>query len=323
MRVLFVGGHGHHYLRQAVRRDLAEAVGWASDGVDADAARKRAGDLPYHDDYRAAIDALQPDVVSIGAVYAHNGRLAAEAIERGRSVVADKPLAASFDDLDRIETACAAKPDAVVLTEFNLRSDPAFRAARLAVERGRIGRVALATAQKSYRFGAARPDFYKRREDYGGTLLWVASHGIDAVWYVTGLDLLGATGNQGNVARRDYEPMEDHVSVCLDLAEGAHAVVHADYLRPASAPTHGDDRIRVVGSRGQVEVRDGMCTLITADSGPTDITAEGAAADIAADLLAALGGADTVYATARSLRMARWLLACREATDQRRWLELT
>jgi len=38
--------------------------------------------------------------------------------------------------------------------------------------------------------------------------------------------------------------------------------VSIDYLRPGEAPTHGDDRLRIVGTRGILEVRNGKVFLI-------------------------------------------------------------
>ena len=49
--------------------------------------------------------------------------------------------------------------------------------------------------------------------------------------------------------------IDDTVSL-FEFAGGATGIVHADFLRPAKAPTHGDDRLRVVGGTGTIEVRD-------------------------------------------------------------------
>jgi len=320
MRVLFIGGWGHHYLRAACEAGLAEKVGTAGDGVDVEAAKRRAGELPFYDDYREAMDELKPDAVNVGAVYGHNGEVNAECLRRGVRVVSDKPIAATWGQLERIEQACG--DDSVLITEFDFRARPWFRAARQAVADGMIGMPVLATAQKSYRWGN-RPDFYKRRADYGGTLLWIASHGIDAIDFVTGATMTRVTGRHGNVAKPDYGEMEDHVCVIYELAGGGSAMVHADLLRPSEAPSHGDDRLRVVGSDGQIEVRDERCTLITNDRGPTDITELGGEADIARDFYEAVTGDTSLLCTAQSLATARLLLASRDACDRGQWVDLT
>src|SRR5439155_13084755 len=176
-----------------------------------------------------------------------------------------------------------------LLTEFDFRARATFRAARQAVRDGRIGNPVLATGQKSYRF-ATRPDWYKDRERYGGTMLWVASHGIDAIRFVTDRKIVAVVGRGGNISRPQFGSMEEYVAVLLELEGGGSGVVHADYYRPDKTPTHGDDRLRVAGLRGIVEVREGRCVLLGEDGVEQDITDSVPARPMHVELLAALRG---------------------------------
>ena len=179
-RIGFIGGFGHHYLAKTVGADDVVAV--ASDGRFADAARERFTftNATWFDEPIAMLDTFAPDVVSVGAVYALNGAFVAEAMSRDIPVITDKPMASSWAQLERIKTLHAQNPSRIAVTEFNFRSEPAWRAARQAVLDGRIGEVVLATGQKSYKFGN-RPVWCANRDDYGGTILWIASHAIDFV----------------------------------------------------------------------------------------------------------------------------------------------
>lgn len=324
MRIGFIGGAGHHYLRQLLSDPPAGVnklrVAVAGDGHDDALARAFAATLPgagWYDDAAGMLDDFQPQVVSVGAVYGHIGDAVAMCVERGLPVVTDKPLAATWQQYDRIAAAARQKPSVRIATEFNLRSAPAFVAARMAVQRGMVGDVALVTAQKSYRFGNERPTFYKSRSDYGGTLLWIASHGIDAIAFTTGLRFTSVRGAHGNVTQPTYGSMEDHTVSMFELSNGGHAVAHADFLRPGKAHTHGDDRIRIAGSRGVVEVRDGRCMITTHDEAEHEITGWAQPMPVHHALLASVTGAeDTPYSTAESLRMARILLHARDASDK-------
>ncbi len=324
VRIAFIGGNGHHYLKGLLddpARDLEVAA--ASDGHDAGAAATMAGRLAerldessdksvsWYDSPAALMDEFRPDVVSVGAVYAHNGTIAALALERDIPVVSDKPIAASWEQLERLRALTEVKGRNVI-AEFPFRCQREFRAAHEAVRAGHIGRVILATGQKSYRFGASRPAWYKNPEDYPGTLLWVASHAIDAIHYCTGLRFSRSLTTGGNLSRPDYAPMEDHVLALYELENGAHAMVHADYLRPAGAGTHGDDRLRIVGSTGQVEVRADRCILIDAE-GESDITDSVQPRSVEEELLAGAHGESDVYSTADSLEVAAILLRTRDA----------
>ena len=319
MKIGFIGGHGHHYLTEILSDDGHDAA-WAGDGHDDDAARTkcdRLGITAWYDDARSMLETFRPDVVNVGAVYGYNGDAIAEVLGRGIPVVSDKPVAATEAQLDRLRRL--ATGDARLITEFPFRSRPPFRAAHDAVRAGRIGEPVLATAQKSYRFNA-RPAWFGDRAAYGGTMLWVASHAIDAIEYVTGLRFVRVIGRGGNIAKGEYAEMEDHCVLIGELERGASAVVHADYLRPSGAETHGDDRLRLAGSTGVLEIRDGVCSLI---DGTGSAELQPAATPVPAGralLAAALGHDSALYGTERSLRTAALLLACRRAADDETWV---
>jgi predicted dehydrogenase len=319
MRIAFIGGSGHFYLKGALKDpDLkVDAVAVASDGHDEPAARKLHASLPgaeWFDTVDALLDRFRPTIVNTGAAYAHNGPINIQLLHRGLPVVSDKPVAATWDDLATLRTLI--DKHAVLITEFPFRSLPPFRAARRAVRDGALGDVALATAQKSYRFGAARAAWYANRADYGSTLLWIASHGIDAIRFATGKKFTGVTARHHNVSQQSrYPGMEDYAVAVFDLDGGATGLVHADYLRPAAAPTHGDDRLRIAGSKGVVEVRDDKCILITHDKAPQEITEP--ARPVHRELLdAALNAKTDTYSTAESLLIAEWCLHARDAADE-------
>jgi len=326
-RIGFIGGWGHHYLRGLLQPggspvEIEAAVG--ADGHDNAAARKWAeanGVSRWFDDPDQLMEQFEPDAVSIGSIYGCNSDLAVMALERGIPVVCDKPVAGTWQQLDRL-TELAKKKPCILLTEFDFRAKPEFRAAHQAVANGEIGQPILVTAQKSYRFGT-RPPWYSDRSQYTGTLLWIASHGVDAIGWVTGCKPVRVVGHQGNLSRPDYGSMEDHLSCLFALENGGTAVVHADFLRPAAAATHGDDRLRVAGSLGVVEVRNERCILITRDQGEMDITDRcKGVRPMHLELLAALKGDTTWFSTAASLETARVLLHARDAADGQCWVDL-
>jgi predicted dehydrogenase len=327
MKLGFIGGWGHHYLRELLRAGQAPMTidaAASGDGHDLDAARRFASTqniTTWYDDPAKLMQEFKPDALSIGAVYFHNGELAAAALERGIPTVSDKPIAATWDQLALLRRL-AQDSKRILLTEFDFRCKPEFRAAQLAVAGGVIGEVVLATAQKSYRFGT-RPPWYADRNHYPGTLMWIASHGIDAIDWVAGRRLTKVIGHQGNVSKPDYGSMEDHLAVLIELDNGGTGVVHADFLRPQAASSHGDDRLRIAGSKGVLEVRDGRCKLITFDKPEADITDSGTCRPMHLELLAALRGEKNPwYSTEKSLATAEILLHARDATDGQKWVRL-
>jgi predicted dehydrogenase len=329
MKIGYIGGWGHNYTATLVKDGKATAA-VASDGRDAEACTRLAGrlDAPYFESPLKMFAQFRPDIVGVGAVYGHIGTNIILALEHGFPVTAEKPIASSFADLERIREL-TRKSGLCVVTEFDLRSNQAVVAAQQAVKNGVIGEVILATAQKSYRWGAlpgqpsTRPAWYANRADYPGTLMWVGSHGIDGVAFITGQKFTRVFTTQGNLSQPALLPMEDHTASTFTLANGGTAMVHADLCRPAAAASHGDDRFRIVGTLGQLEVRDGRCGLTRFDQPESDITESVSPATMCDRLIAALkGDAAMPYNTAESLETARVLVYARQSGDERRVIEI-
>ena len=73
-----------------------------------------------------------------------------------------------------------------------------------------------------------------------------------------------------------YPACPSNASYSLRMKNGGSAAVTLDYLRPMKAPTHGDERVRIAGTKGVVEasLAKEEVTLITAESAPRALAPE-------------------------------------------------
>ena len=199
IRIASIGDAGHFNIRRGFGQIEGLAyVAAASDGYGLPRPLDALPESSIYADYRAMLDEIRPNVVTLGCWYAHNGEVALECLRRGIHVVTDKPALNTWEELDQATRLCRENPELVFITEFATRMTPASRAAHDAVRAGEIGRPVLVRGQKSYRFGA-RPDFFKRREHFSGLVMWVASHAIDFASWASGLDYVSFQGLQGNL----------------------------------------------------------------------------------------------------------------------------
>jgi predicted dehydrogenase len=75
---------------------------------------------------------------------------------------------------------------------------------------------------------------------------------------------VAASAFQSNVGFSQIGEMENNATINLKLNNGGTALVRLDHLRPATAATHGDDRVRIAGTKGVIEYREGEgLTLVT------------------------------------------------------------
>ena len=221
--------------------------------------------------YENAEDMLEkekPDIAIVNTVMYENARYAMMALKKGISVFCEKPVAVNLETLNELEAvyreAKMKNKGVCFCGMFGIDYLPHFETACRFVKNGGIGEVLLANAQKSYRMGN-RARFYSDREKYGGTIPWVAIHGIEWIARIGGLKPVSAAA-LGNSACNAGNGTMEASTLCQFACEGGKmASVSADVLRPANAPTHDDDRLRLVGTKGILEVRAGRTFVIDED----------------------------------------------------------
>ena len=282
MKIATIGtdGHLHMVFDGFPLLDDVELVGMARGQPDDRPERFRASpgvpeNAPVFDDYRQMLDRTKPDLVTVATPYGLHAEPCIEAAQRGCHLIVEKPVATTLEDLYRIRQAVRAHKVRLT-TLFAFRFFPVVAAMRKAIQGGMIGEPVLAFGQKSYRWGTSRPEFYKRRETYGGSIPWVAIHAIDYIRYVTGQEYASVAALHATKVHRDYPECEDCGGLLFKLANGGQAVITIDFLRPEKASTHADDRLRVAGSKGVIEMLDAnqRVELITHEKPPHDLPLE-------------------------------------------------
>jgi predicted dehydrogenase len=278
MKIGLIGLKGHHsvVLRGAAEFGGCEIVGIADDDTAAaEKLRKRdplAANAQIYPDWRRLLDHAMLDVCIVGD---ENGKRAEQLIalaQLGTHIIAEKPLTTTLADLAKVKSALGKSKSQLTML-LTMRHEPKYGEARRLIQEGAIGDVCLATAQKSYRL-EDRPEWFKFRERLGGTIPYIGIHAIDLIRWITGQDFTHVAAFHGQNGKRDQMgETESQASVLLQMKNGGSATARLDYLRPSAAATHGDDRLRIAGTEGVLElVQDNPnVLLITGKEGPKEI----------------------------------------------------
>jgi predicted dehydrogenase len=278
VRVGFIGAWGHvdAVLGEIERLPWVEVVGCAKARPDEDwePVRRKygcVGKAKEWGDYRDLLRDGKPQVAVVSTRLDLIAPLAMEAAEAGCDLICEKPLALNHRWLGELMRVVKER-EVLCVAMLGFRAHPVIRAAREVVAGGRIGKVVLCNARKSYKWGQ-RPAWFGERALYGGTIGWVGIHGLDFIHTVTGQEFTSVAAMQSNVVHTNRPACEDNCGVVLALSGGGHATLSVDYLRPDAAATHGDDWLRVVGSEGVLEanISAGRCTVVTRDSPAEEI----------------------------------------------------
>jgi predicted dehydrogenase len=209
-------------------------------------------DTHRYDDAQTMLDAERLDVVQ---VCGRNDRIPVAArlcLERGLPVMAEKPLAMDLPTLDGLFQA-ARRTKAALVPMHTMRSSPELAAVRQAVRAGAIGEPTMSFSQKTYKWGKARPEFYRSRATFPGLAPWVGIHAFDWLHWILGDVFTEVQGREGTTVHPDFPACASQAAFVLTMQNGGVASLTLDYLRPAAAPTHGDERLRIAGTEGLIE----------------------------------------------------------------------
>jgi UDP-N-acetyl-2-amino-2-deoxyglucuronate dehydrogenase len=208
--------------------------------------------VPGFTDFERLLDEARPDVVHICTPHHLHADQAIRALDRGISVVLEKPLAHTREEAERLLAAAEHSRAKIAVCFQNRYNRPAERAKQL-LDSGELGTVLGASAVVPWHRTAAyyedRP--WRGRWDTGGggLLMNQAIHTIDLVQWLVG-DPLEATGSIATRALAATIEVEDTAELRIVHAGGATSTVYATVAGIANLPV----TIDVVCERGTLNL---------------------------------------------------------------------
>jgi len=225
------------------RAERAEVVAIAS--RDAGSASRAAAGLAIpraHGSYEALLADPDVDAVYIPLPNHLHAEWSIRALEAGKHVLCEKPLALSAGDVERM-TAAATASGRLLVEAFMYRHHPAWLAVRELVAGGRIGRLTAVDSWFSYYL--PDPADIRNIAAYGGGGLW------DIGCYCVNLSRMLLDGEPATVSAsliRDAASGVDVVaSGTMAFGNGIASFTCATQLEP-------DQRVHVYGTEGRILV---------------------------------------------------------------------
>ncbi len=162
----------------------------------------------------------------------------------------------------------------------------------------------------------------RHHASFGGTIPYIGVHMVDLMRFTSGRELVETVAFQSRVGYPELRDMENTTATLFRLDNGGTAALRMDYLRPETAPTHGDDRLRLAGTKGVVEYQEASgLTLITATAPPRRITDLPPARSLFLDFLESVyHGKPAGLSLEDIYRVNRIVLVARASAEQRRIL---
>ncbi|TIH33903.1 Gfo/Idh/MocA family protein [Subtercola vilae] len=181
-----------------VEPQMAVIVG--RDRVRVEAAAERFGWAESETDWRRVIERDDIDLIDICSPGVTHVEIAIAALEAGKHVLCEKPLANTVEEAERMADAAtrAATRGVYAMVGFSYRRVPAITFARDLIAEGRIGelRQVRALYLQDWLVDADGPMTWRLDKDRAGSgsLGDIGAHAIDAVQFVTGRQVQSVSG---------------------------------------------------------------------------------------------------------------------------------
>ena len=187
------------------------------------AARRCIGRKPidHHADYREALERPDVDAVIVAAPSRFHTSMALDALQAGKHVLVEKPLATTMPDALRMASTARLSGRKLMVGHVE-RFNPAVTAVRQLIDAGRIGRV--------YRVQAIRVGPLPARIVDAGVAIDLATHDVDIMQHVVGHDISSVYA-QG--ARFTHDTQEDMLTCLLRFGDaGPFGLLDVNWLTP-------------------------------------------------------------------------------------------
>ncbi len=186
--------------------------------------------------------ARDPDVEVVCVVTAEDDhrRPAVLALQAGKDVIVEKPLATRLEDADAI-LAAAAQSGRRLLVGHLLRSSPLYAALAARVHAGELGEIVSLHARRNR---PARPMIPYRRTH---PVLETGIHDLDIMLWLTGSRVRRVRAYARTV---HAGPTPDVVWGMLEFESGALGCLETIWVLPEAGGVYADDALSVTGRRG-------------------------------------------------------------------------
>lgn len=263
-KMLRVGFIGCGEIAQSHARAVAEAenarLTYAMD-VNPEAADEMGSryGCPATADLEELLASEEVDAVYVCAPHHLHAPLTIQALEAGKHVMVEKPIATRLEDAERMIRE-AARRDLRLSVCFVSRFAGHSELARAAIEAGEIGRVIYVEINDMHLkapsywqrgvSGKARPTDWRAHKDRagGGVLIMNSVHPIDLVRYLTGLEVERVYAEYDTFVHP--VEVEDTIAVVLRYSNGALGVIQS--ATSAAAGREGRVPVRIFGTKGQI-----------------------------------------------------------------------
>jgi len=207
-------------------------------------------------DYHAMLADPNLEAVSIVTMWDQHTAPAIAALDAGKHVFLEKPMASTVADCDAIVTAANAAKGSFMVGHI-CRFNPRYAAAKEAVAAGRIGKIISMYARRNLPAWVGATVL-----DKIGPIIGDCVHDTDLMFWFSGSRAVTAYAQTVRV--RDHAH-SDLGQVMYRLESGASCILESVWCLPDTTPFQIDERLEVIGTEGTISIHDTHPNLLIVD----------------------------------------------------------
>ena len=196
-------------------------------------------------------------LVAAAAVTSERGPLGCQVMEAGKDYFTDKAPFTTLEQLAQARKVVARTGRKYFVYYSERLHNEAGMFATDLMDQGAIGRVIQVVSLAPHRLSkSTRPDWFFKREKFGGILCDIGSHQFEQfLTYSGSTDATVTHSAIGNFGNPDTPEFEDFGEACLVGNTGSVNYVRVDWFTPDGLSTWGDGRTFILGTKGTIELR--------------------------------------------------------------------
>lgn len=208
---------------------------------------------------RSIEEILEDETIQLvvsAAVPNERAPLGVAVMQHGKDYMSDKPAFTTLEQLAEVRRVQAETHQIFSVCYSERFENKATVKAGDLVQAGAIGRVIQTIGLGPHQLRLqTRPDWFFRREKFGGILADIASHQVDQFLFFTGSTEAEVISAQvANYHYPQYPELEDFGDLMLRGNRG-NGYIRVDWFTPDGLSTWGDTRLTILGTEGFIEVR--------------------------------------------------------------------
>lgn len=218
--------------------------------------QKKFGVSKVFSDYHAMLADPEVEAVSITTMWDQHAAPAIAALQAGKHVFLEKPMASNLADCDAIIDA-AKTAKGFFMVGHICRFNPRYAAAKQEIAAGKIGRIISMYSRRNLQawVGASVLDKI-------GPIIGDCVHDTDLMFWFSGSRAISAYA-QTVKFRAHANP--DLGQVMYRLESGASCILESVWCMPNAMPYQIDERLEVVGTEGSISIHDTHPNLMIVD----------------------------------------------------------